>query len=63
MTYGQMMTNLIKKYDVDSYEVLKFKLMWLSYKSRGKITYADIEAYYNKQINSVMRKNPLTKKK
>lgn len=63
MTYGQMMTNFVKKYGTDSYEVLKLRLMWISYKSRGRITYADIEAYYNKQINSVVRKNPLTKKK
>ena len=53
MTYGQMMIDLISKFGVESYEVLLFRLMWISYKSKGKITYEQIKEYHKLK----MRKN------
>ena len=53
MTYEQMMTDLMKKFGAESREVLIFSLMWISYKSKGKITYAQMKEYYEK----IMRKN------
>lgn len=53
MTYGQMMIDLINKFGVESYEVLLFRLMWISYKAKGKITYEQIKKYYKLK----MRKN------
>lgn len=53
MTYGQMMTNLMKKFGAESREVLTFRLMWISYKSKGKVTYEQMKEYYEKR----MRKN------
>ena len=53
MTYGQMMIDLISKFGAESNEVLFFRLMWISYKSKGKITYEQIKKYHKIK----MRKN------
>lgn len=51
LTYGQMMSNLLKKFGAESNEVLLFRLMWLSYKSRGKVTYRLMKEYYEIKMN------------
>lgn len=56
MTYGQMMTDLMKKFGVESREVLTFRLMWISYKSKGKVTYAQMKEYYEKIMRKTLDK-------
>ena len=50
MTYRQMMIDLISKFGAESYEVLLFRLMWISYKSKGKTTYEQIKEYHKLKI-------------
>ena len=56
-TYGQMMPNLIKKFGAESNEVLTFRFMWLSYKSKGKVTYKQMKEYYEVKMNIKNKKN------
>lgn len=53
MTFGQMITDLTKKFgSSEAPEVLKLRLMWLSFKSpNGKVTFQDIEKYYKKIVD------------
>lgn len=52
MTYGQMMADFIKKFGAESSEVLKLKLMWLSFASpNGTVTFRDIEYYYQEMVD------------
>lgn len=50
MTYGQMMIDLIAKFGAESNEVLLFRLMWISYKTKGKITYEQMKEYHRTKI-------------
>lgn len=51
MRYNEMCLNLKNKYGIDSKELLKLRLMWLSYRGSGKVTFQEIEEYYNKKMN------------
>ena len=46
-----MCLNLKNKYGTDSKELLKLRLMWLSYKGNGKVTYQEIKEYYDKKMS------------
>jgi len=51
MRYNEMCLNLKNKYGTDSKELLKLRLMWLSYKGNGKVTYQEIKEYYDKKMS------------
>lgn len=52
MGYKEMLYNMEKKFGKDSKEVLKLKLMYISYTYiNGKVTFETIEKYYKKMID------------
>lgn len=56
MGYGKMISNIQKKYGVDSHEATVLKLMYISYKNfnptKKRVTYDRIVEYYERKMKA-----------